>query len=157
MSWFTVKNLHSFKRGPKNYRQGTWSIFYTTFLVVRGRFQLFTVVSATVLWMPDRKATAMLDCEDGETEANSNCKHCQGRNCFLTLQTNKIILISEPRLLFGNMCIIFFRDWNKVVRCLVFDRSDRLLNHMRGSVPGVQPDVKLPLNLDSSVICTHFL
>lgn len=108
MSWFTVKNLHSFKRGPKNYRQGTWSIFYTTFLVVRGRFQLFTVVSATVLWMPDRKATAMLDCEDGETEANSNCKHCQGRKCFLTLQTNKIILISEPRLLFGNMCIIFF-------------------------------------------------
>ncbi|CAL1265596.1 unnamed protein product [Larinioides sclopetarius] len=27
--------------------------------------------------MPDREVTAMLDCEDGEKDRNSNCKHCQ--------------------------------------------------------------------------------
>lgn len=51
-------------------------------------FNIFTVVLATVVWMPDRKATAMLDCEDGETEANSNCKHCQGRKNYINFSVN---------------------------------------------------------------------
>lgn len=62
--------------------------------------------------MPDRQATAMLDCEDGETEANSNCTHCQASG---DTQQQRYWDIQLDQDLLETICSIYpewFKDCN---------------------------------------------